>query len=58
MTETDPISETLCSLVYQAMNKVQKLSNASVYTPTSESIRTDLKYLFFKKIEGRFTGVY
>jgi hypothetical protein len=35
-TETDPIYETLCSIEYRTMDKVQKLSNPKCYTPSSE----------------------
>jgi hypothetical protein len=35
--ETDPISETLCSLEHQTMEKVQKPTNSVCYTPSSES---------------------
>jgi hypothetical protein len=33
MTETDQVSETLCSLKYGTMYKVQKPSNPERYTP-------------------------
>jgi hypothetical protein len=41
-TETDPISETLCSqhfLEYWTMDEVQKLTNFECSTPSSELIR-------------------
>jgi hypothetical protein len=38
-TETDPVSETSCSLEYQTMEKVQKPSNSVYYTPSSEPFR-------------------
>jgi hypothetical protein len=33
------VSETSCSLEYQMMEKVQKLSNSVCYTPSSELFR-------------------
>jgi hypothetical protein len=38
--ETDPVSETLCYLDYQTMDKIQKPSNPECYTSSSESSRT------------------
>jgi hypothetical protein len=38
VSETDPVSETSCSLDYQ-MEKVQKPSNSVCYTPSSEPFR-------------------
>jgi hypothetical protein len=38
-TETDPIFETLCSIEYGTMDKVQKLSNPKCYTPSSELLK-------------------
>jgi hypothetical protein len=38
-TETDPVSETSCSLEYQTMEKVQKPSNSVCYAPSSEPFR-------------------
>jgi hypothetical protein len=40
-TDTDPVSETLCSLEYQTMEKVQKSNNSVCYTPSSEPFRTN-----------------
>jgi hypothetical protein len=37
--ETDPVSETSCSLEYLMMEKVQKPSNSVCYTPSSEPFR-------------------
>jgi hypothetical protein len=39
MTGRDSASETLCSLEYRTMNKVQKPSNPECYTPSSETFR-------------------
>jgi hypothetical protein len=36
---TDPVSETLCSLEYWTMDKVQKPSNLECYKPSSEPFR-------------------
>jgi hypothetical protein len=36
---TGPLSETLCSVGYWAMVKVQKSSNAEYYSPSSEQFR-------------------
>jgi hypothetical protein len=38
-TETDPVSEMLCSLEYQTMEKAPKPSNSVGYTPLSELFR-------------------
>jgi hypothetical protein len=38
-TEEDPVSETLCSLEYQTMEKVHTPSNSVCYTPSSEPFR-------------------
>jgi hypothetical protein len=38
-TDTDPVSETSCSLEYRTMEKVQKPSNSVRYTPSSEPFR-------------------
>jgi hypothetical protein len=38
---TDPVSETLCSLEYRTMDRVQELSNPECYIPSSEPIRID-----------------
>jgi hypothetical protein len=38
-TETDPVSETLCSLEYRTMDNVQKPSNSEYYTPPLEPFR-------------------
>jgi hypothetical protein len=38
-TETDPVSETSCSLEYQTMDKVQNPSNSVCYTASSEPFR-------------------
>jgi hypothetical protein len=37
--ETDPVSETLCTLEYWTKEKVQKLSNPMCYTLSSEFFR-------------------
>jgi hypothetical protein len=37
--ETEPVSETSCSLEYQTMEKVRKPSNYVCYTPSSEPFR-------------------
>jgi hypothetical protein len=37
--ETDPVSETSCSLEYQTMGKVQNPVISCVYTPSSEPFR-------------------
>jgi hypothetical protein len=46
--ETDPVSETLCSLEYRTVDKVQKPSNPECHTPSSEPFRicveNDLKH--------------
>jgi hypothetical protein len=39
LTETDPVSETSCSLEYQTMEKSKKPSNSVYYTPSSEPFR-------------------
>jgi hypothetical protein len=39
MTETDPISEMMCSLEYRTTDKVQKPINSERYTPSSEPFR-------------------
>jgi hypothetical protein len=38
-TETDPASETSCSLEYQTMDQVKKPSNSVCYIPSSEPFR-------------------
>jgi hypothetical protein len=48
-TETDPVSETLCSLEYRKMDRVQKLSNSECYMSSSERFRKDLYDLFFSR---------
>jgi hypothetical protein len=45
VTETDPVSETSCFLVFRfgTMDKVRKPSNSERYTPLSESFRLYLQ---------------
>jgi hypothetical protein len=45
-TETDPVSETLCSVECRIMNKVQEPSNHECYTPSSEHFRIANKKLY------------
>jgi hypothetical protein len=40
-TETDPVSETLCSLEYRTMDKPLELSNPDYYTPSSKHFRME-----------------
>jgi hypothetical protein len=49
--ETDPVSETLCSLEYQAMDKVQKPSSPKSYTPSSEPFQTKQNSLTEHKLD-------
>jgi hypothetical protein len=56
-TETDPLSETLCSLMfleYQMMDKVRKLNILECYTLSSEPFRRNLTAYILRSTLGQW----
>jgi hypothetical protein len=52
-TETDHVAETSCSLEYRTIDRIQKLSNAECYTPSSEPFRIDMRITVFRDVKSR-----